>query len=213
MEKGIESVYKHHHQNRPPEFAVFGDARGNFFSSQIGKGKKVLDLGCRDGTLAKYFLEGNRVWGIDIDNEALGRAAEKGITTRQVDLNGSWDILNGEKFDAVVAAEVLEHLYFPEIVLDKINDVLNSGGVLVGSIPNAFSLKNRIRLLLGKKRYTTLGDPTHINHFSFNDLNNALKKKFTEVKIKPLVRKPFGPIARLMPGLIAYDFIFSAKKI
>lgn len=212
MKKGIEAVYQYHHQSRPSGFAVLSDERGKFFNDKIGAGKSILDLGCRDGTLARYFLKDNKVFGVDIDVQALRRAAGKGIITNQIDLNGSWEYLGREKFDVVVAAEILEHLYFPEVVLGKIFGVLKQGGILVGSIPNAFSLKNRVRLFLGMKKNTSLGDPTHINHFGFGELNRLLKKGFTKVLIKPLVRRPFGLLAKFVPGLVAYNFVFSAEK-
>ncbi|TSC96876.1 MAG: methyltransferase type 11 [Parcubacteria group bacterium Athens0714_26] len=212
MKNGIEEVYQYHHRSRPSGFAVLSDERGKFFNDWIGAGKSVLDLGCRDGTLARYFLKDNKVFGADIDAKALQKAAENGIITSQIDLNGSWEYLDGGKFDAVVAAEVLEHLYFPEVVLEKIFGVLKQGGILVGSVPNAFSLKNRIRLFWGRKKNTSLGDPTHINHFSFGELNQLLKKRFIKVQIKPLVRYPFGLFAKFVPGLVAYNFVFLAKK-
>ena len=41
------------------------------FKEWMGKNKKVLDLGCRDGTLTRHFIEQNEVTGMDIDKMAL----------------------------------------------------------------------------------------------------------------------------------------------
>ncbi len=48
--------------------------------------------------------------------------------------------------DYVMAFEIIEHLYYPDKVLQKIASHLKPGGVLIGSIPNGFSLINRIKL-------------------------------------------------------------------
>jgi len=53
-------------------------------------------------------------------------------------------------FDAVVAAEVLEHVVDTDHLLAEIARVLRPGGALVVTTPNLASLENRVRLLLGR---------------------------------------------------------------
>lgn len=209
--QSLEEMYTAHHRERRGEcFVLQGGVRGAFLREAIGTGKNVLDVGCRDGALTRYYSPGNTVVGLDIDRDALRRAKEAlGIETRQLDLNGPWSVPSGS-FDAVVAAEVIEHLYHPEIVLGKINATLRPGGILVGSIPNAFSLANRLRLLRGMKEGTPLADPTHINQFSRQEFETLLKKYFQEVEIIPLGR--FAFLERLFPGLFSFMMLFRAKK-
>ncbi|MEK7147961.1 MAG: class I SAM-dependent methyltransferase, partial [Patescibacteria group bacterium] len=176
-------IYKYHHStNRERGFSILKDERGRLLEDLIGEGKAVLDIGCRDGALTKYFVPGNTVLGVDIDDVALAEAAKLGIETKKVDLNGDWSELSGRKFDVVVAGEVLEHLYYPDQVSKKAAMLLNPGGLFVGSVPNAFSLKNRLRYLMGTKRYTPLSDPTHINHFHADELKKLLQKSFSKVE-------------------------------
>lgn len=213
MNKTLGSIYASHHaQRRGRDFVLFVKERGAFFRKYIGTGTYVLDIGCRDGVLTEEYRAGNRVVGIDIDREALARAKTRGIDARWIDLNGSWDALGKETFDAVVAAEVFEHLYYPSEVLAKVHSVLKPGGVLVGSVPNAFSLKNRFRFLFGKKRGTPLEDPTHINHFHIGELRRLLGTQFVSVEIIPFVRHPFSSVASWAPGFIAFSFLFAARK-
>ncbi len=48
----IEEIYSHHHtKNRGNNCILLGDERGAFLRQRIGKGKRVLDIGCRDGAL------------------------------------------------------------------------------------------------------------------------------------------------------------------
>jgi 2-polyprenyl-3-methyl-5-hydroxy-6-metoxy-1,4-benzoquinol methylase len=211
MQRPLETVYRDHHQERRgKDFVLLGDVRGAFLRDTIGTGKRVLDIGCRDGELTKAYREGNEVLGLDIDSAALERARTKlGIEVRQVDLNGEWDVLPGA-FDAVVAAEVLEHLYYPDRVLDRITAALTHDGVLVGSVPNAFSLINRLRYLRLQKKHTPLADPTHITHFAVEELRELLAARFEEVAVIGIGR--LGLLAQQFPQTFAFDLCFSARR-
>jgi len=208
----LKNIYEYHHKNKKKiGFSILEKERGILLKNFIGKGKKILDLGCRDGTLTKYFVEGNQVLGVDIDKNSLKIAKKNlGIEILEMDLNGDWQELGNKTFDVIVAGEILEHLYYPEIVLEKIKKRLNQNGVFIGSVPNAFSLKNRIRYFLGKKKNTPLEDPTHINHFSYKELKNLLTKYFKEVKIIGLGRYKF--LSRIFPNLFAFDLFFVCKN-
>jgi 2-polyprenyl-3-methyl-5-hydroxy-6-metoxy-1,4-benzoquinol methylase len=50
--------------------------RKEYLLEQIGRGKRVLDVGCLGGRISQLFLErNNEVWGVEI-NPAAARAAE-----------------------------------------------------------------------------------------------------------------------------------------
>ncbi len=205
-----KSLYeKHHLANRRPNFSILKDERGSIFASIIGKKNKILDIGCRDGALTKYFLPDNNVVGVDVDSIALSRARELGVDTVEMDIYSDWSILNQETFDVVVAGEVLEHLFHPGDILKKIHSKLVSGGVFIGSVPNAFSLKNRLRYLMGSKINTPLADPTHINQFSYCDLKDMLFSEFGNVTIIGLGR--YKKLAKYFPNLFAFDFVFICR--
>ncbi len=207
----LDKIYQSHHESGGRyDRALFRDTRGEFLRSRIGVGKRVLDIGCRDGALTSTYYKSNDVTGVDIDSNALDTAERNlGIKTMQFNLTDEWP-LAADSFDFVVAGEVLEHLYFPEKVVGQIARVLTPDGTLLGSVPNAFSLVNRIRFLLGKKRFTPLSDPTHINHFHRSELRETLARHFWEVRIYPLGR--FAFLDRLWPGMFSFILLFEAKK-
>lgn len=200
---------KHHHLHRSPGFSLFGEERGRMFADWIGHGKRILDIGCRDGALTQFYAKGNEVVGVDIDSDALERARiNLGIATASFDLNGNWE-LPLESFDVVVAAEVIEHLYFTDKVIEKICAILRKDGMFIGSVPNAFNIKNRIRLLMGNKAGTSLNDPTHINHFSYNELSNLLRKYFLNIEIVGFVgQNKLEFLGRFSPNLFSFQLIF-----
>ena len=212
MSSSLQKIYEEHHQNsREAGFSILKQDRGMFFKNLIGKNKRVLDIGCRDGALTSYFTEGNKVLGVDIDTKSLRRAEDVlGIETLCFDLQGDWSKLSGQSFDVVVAGEVLEHVYYPERIAGEVSRLLSAGGIFIGSVPNAFSLINRLRYLKGSKRFTPLSDPTHINQFSAEDLKKMLETSFADVSIKGLGR--LGFLARNFPSFFAFDLCFIAKK-
>ncbi len=213
MSESLLNTYRKHHDCRRREgFAVLEKERGALFKKLIGTGKRVLDLGCRDGVITEYFIEGNDVTGVDIDSHALDKAHRMlGIKTLCFDIQSdNWPI-ESNLFDAVVAGELLEHIYFPKEVMGKIHKILKPGGLFMGSVPNAFALKNRIKYLFAIKRGTPLEDPMHVNQFSWHELRELLGANFKEVKLFPLGKKYAG-LADRFPSFLGYSIAFFAKK-
>lgn len=212
MNNSLQNIYESHHsKNRPQNFSILEEERSDLLKKYIGTGKRILDIGCRDGNLTKHFVSGNTVTGVDIDSNALLKAKEKlSIETLILDLNGEWGELDGRKFDVIVAGEILEHLYYPDVVLKKVLKYLNEGGIFIGSIPNAFSLKHRIRYLFGTKKFTPLSDPTHINHFEYKEFKKLLNDYFSDVEIIGLGR--YKLLSKIFPSFVSFDFFFICKK-
>lgn len=212
MKKIIEEYTKRNTKSEGVDNLYESD-RGVLFKSIIGSGKNVLDLGCRHGSLTKYYIQGNKITGVDFDTENLKKLADTyGADTKFFDLNEDLTALGVGKWDAVVASEVLEHLYYPEHKTRQISQLLNKNGVFVGSVPNGFSLKNRIRYMLGKSEGTTMSEPTHITHFSYRTLKAMLGKHFEEVTIYPIQRKQYSFLTKLSPNLFGFMLAFSCKK-
>lgn len=209
MEDVTSRYQTHHESGNRYGFSMLEKERGALFRELIGQGKSVLDLGCRDGQLTAAFLPGNRVAGADIDDVALARAAEKGIEPIHLDLLGSWHELGNRQFDVIVAGEVIEHLFFPAEVLDKVLAHLAPTGILVGSVPNAFNIQTKLRFLLEQKRNTPLADPTHVNHFSRRELAQLLATRFREVSIYPLGK--YAWLDRVLPGAGSHTLAFCAR--
>jgi 2-polyprenyl-3-methyl-5-hydroxy-6-metoxy-1,4-benzoquinol methylase len=210
--QGLETVYHEHHKSRGDGFAILIKERGAFLRKHIGTGKKVLDLGCRDGTLTAEFVTGNTVTGVDVDTDALARAQKRlNIQTLHVDLNDTWNIpLN--TYDVVVASELIEHVYFPSVVFTKVHEVLREGGIFVGTVPHAYSMQSRIKFLFGIKRGTPLEDPTHINQFSYVEFRALLRDQFDIQEIVGLVPSRYRFLAHVFPFAFAHDLLFCVQK-
>ena len=216
QKEALADLYRKHHEKGSRYVYLYcGGARSPYLREWIGKGKKVLDLGCRDGTLTQEYAFGNEVIGVDIDKKALEMAEKRlGIGTLWLDLNKEWPF-EPESFDVIVACEILEHLFFMEPFLGKVYGTLRKGGLFIGSVPNAFRVRNRLKFLMGNEFET---DPTHVRQLSFSRLNGVLGSLFSKVEIVPIEGKvlPFLPVSKRIPRkvgrLFAKDLLWQAKK-
>jgi methionine biosynthesis protein MetW len=126
--------------------------------THIPAGARVLDLGCGDGgTAGRVLLErGCAYTGVDISENAVRHARERGLDARLVDDAASLPF-EADSFDAVLAIEVLEHLFLPYLAVVEARRVLTPRGVLVLSVPNVAYWRRRLDLaLLG--RWNPFGD-------------------------------------------------------
>ncbi len=119
------------------------------------KGPTVLDIGCAGhgpkpddphwlhGLLRNRFA---RVVGIDIDPPNVETLRRAGFENVHVASAENFEL--GEKFDSIVAGEVIEHLSNPGLFLDRAREHLRAGGRVVLTTPNPFSLFNMLYAFL-----------------------------------------------------------------
>lgn len=137
----------------------------------VGADKRVLDVGCWTGDLGRVLQRrGCTVSGFEIDAEAAAVAAEHlgRVVVGNLDRESLLDHFEPGTFDAVVFADVLEHLYDPRAALEDAVKLLAPGGRVVISIPNITHGSVRLANLQGRWNYTDTGllDRTHIRFWS-----------------------------------------------
>lgn len=114
---------------------------------------RVVDVGCRDGINAAFFKAScgvARMHGVDIADAPLVQARARGIeTARWISGETPFPAEDGT-FDAVVAMDVIEHLYDTEEFVRELARVTRAGGTLLITTPNLAWWRSRLRLLLGK---------------------------------------------------------------
>jgi len=205
-------------QSRGKYDYLYGDEkRKNLYVELIGKGHRILEVGCRSGNLTQYYHEGNEVVGVDVDRNAL-KEFEK-----RLNLKGHWVDVDSEvfpfddgEFDVVVFSEVMEHLRFPQRALEEIYRVLKLSGRLIGSVPNAFRLRNRMKFLFGKPFEV---DASHLRSYSYELLRRELSSFFEQIEIHPVSGHLLGggstgiPVFTWLPfrirALFALDLVFT----
>lgn len=144
----------------------------------VEQGSRVLELGPATGYMTHAFkARGCAVVGIELDAEMATRAEQ--FTARMIvgdidDLDLEAE-LGDERFDAIVAADVLEHLRDPLKAINDLKAFLKPDGYFVISFPNVAHGSVRLALLSGRFDYQDIGllDATHLRFFtreSFEEL-------------------------------------------
>ena len=175
----------------------------------VHAGERVLDVATGSGNAALAAARrGCSVVGLDYVPDLLERAriraAAEGVTADFIEGDAEALPFEDGSFDAVVAGELFEHLQFPDALVAEIVRVLRPGGVLAGSVPNAFRVQSRLRFLRGEPPED---DPTHLRMFSPAALRQLLSR-FGRVEL----RYVGGRYARLNARLFARDLVFTAVK-
>jgi 2-polyprenyl-3-methyl-5-hydroxy-6-metoxy-1,4-benzoquinol methylase len=118
----------------------------------------LLELGCGEGGLGALVKQRQkcRVVGIEIDHEASAIARKKIDDVYTGDVRHIIEILH-EKFDCVVASEIVEHVDDPWSLLSELREVTSPGGALVISIPNLANASVVGDLIAGRFDYTYVG--------------------------------------------------------
>jgi len=120
------------------EFKVIADL--------IEKDKKVLDVGCADGTLME-FLKDNKninIRGLELSKNRVQECIAKGLTVIEGNAEKDLKQFPDKSFDYVVLSQTLQAFLNPELV---INELLRVGKKAIVTIPNFGYWKVRLHLL------------------------------------------------------------------
>jgi len=168
------------------------------------KGLNILDLGCGSGYLCnKFITEGARsVVGVDIDRPVDFGFEGDNMHFLPLNLNSpNWAVdleakLKSEKFDLVLAFDIVEHLNAPSEFLRNINNLLAENGSLILTTPNT----NSWECMLFPKTWSGAKDPDHLTLFNTYSLSFILERTGFEIeKMQARINK-LGPLASLVPN-------------
>jgi 2-polyprenyl-3-methyl-5-hydroxy-6-metoxy-1,4-benzoquinol methylase len=158
-----------------------GGSAAAVLARMVEPGQRVLELGTGPGTVTRILhSKGCQVTGVEMDPETLATCAPFCERTVQANLEDpDWAAaLAGEKFDAVICADVLEHLRNPRPLLQQLHSFLKPGGSVLMSLPNASHLTVVASLLGGRFPYQKNGllDHTHLKFYGREDLEALLRE-------------------------------------
>ena len=180
---------------------------------------RVIDLGCGKGDFTlkvKDRMNCKEIYGVDILEDALTEARNKGIKAEKMDLNEGIKF-SDSNFHVVVSNQVLEHLFFPSNFIQEVYRILEENGYAVISTENLSSWDNIISLLFGYTPFSMEFDqiktgnpfsphdkekrgeyPSHVRIFSFNGLIDLFRfHGFKIEKVSASGYLPFNFLANL----------------
>jgi O-antigen biosynthesis protein len=158
----------------------FSDAKPAFLQLIDPRGLRVLDLGCGGGHNGAMLKKAGarEVVGVERDPGAAQDARKRLDRVIECDLTKLDPAdLGDELFDAILASDVLEHLYDAENVLARAVARLRPGGAVVLSLPNISNVYVVSQLLLKTwpRRDSGIFDRTHVRFFAKRDMVHLLQ--------------------------------------
>ncbi len=133
---------------------------------------RLLDVGCATGIFLKAANASFKYsFGIDISKYATGFAV------KELNVNAKYGTISDlnfsqQYFDVITMWDVIEHVKDPNKYIDKISNIIRTGGLLVLSTGNIESLMFKIQ----KKKWHLLIPPKHLFYFSPKTISMLLNK-------------------------------------
>jgi 2-polyprenyl-3-methyl-5-hydroxy-6-metoxy-1,4-benzoquinol methylase len=168
-------------------------------------GLRVLDVGCGFATTTERIQAlGNRVTGVDSSAEAFALASQRIERTVHADVRDVATVIaqiGGDRFDAIIFADMLEHLPDPSETLRAYLPLLAEGGSVFVSLPNIALWSVRLSIAVGRFEYQDTGvlDRTHLRFFTRNSARRLLREAGldpTRVTYNPGLVRPFVPLIK-----------------
>jgi SAM-dependent methyltransferase len=193
----VRAYYEAFWEDQPPDPEPWAWAkRRALLLSEVGKGERVLDLGCGAGRFVRALQEhGADPIGVEIAEAALRRAKGNapGADLRLMAPDGAVPLEDGE-IDLVWCSEVLEHVADTAHTLSEIRRVLHTGGRLLVTTPYHGRARNTaIALARWETHFDPLGQ--HLRFYTRRSLRATLEQfAFEDIHITtsggpPLLRE------------------------
>jgi methionine biosynthesis protein MetW len=213
---------------------VYSYEKGNpFVIGLVPKdAKHILDVGCGAGDTGGVLHEmGYIVDGITLSED---EKREAGKVMRNVWVHNAEQGLPAEmteQYDVVILSHVLEHICYPQRLLQDVRNRLKPGGILIVALPNLMHFNSRWKLTRGNFKYQEYGiwDYTHFRWYTFKSAQDLLRennytvekadvsgwipfehrlKKITPAGIRNGI---FNMLKKISPGLFGFQLLYVAR--
>lgn len=100
--------------------------------------RRTLEVGCGAGIFSEQLKDnfGAETWGVEYEADVAELAAQKLHCVIKGSFEDAISKLPHQYFDCIIFNDVLEHLVDPYSALIMAKNLLDTGGVIVASIPN-----------------------------------------------------------------------------
>ncbi|MEM6690626.1 MAG: class I SAM-dependent methyltransferase, partial [Planctomycetota bacterium] len=123
-------------------------------------GGRILDIGCSNGEFLRFLPDQWAKYGIEPSTEAAEIAISSGIEILSSTLDGLRD---QDKFDAIVAMDVMEHLPSPLTFINQVASHLSPGGIFIVTTGNTDAWSWRLQ----KSQYWYCASfPEHVSFYN-----------------------------------------------
>ena len=160
---------------RAARAAAYERARPEILQHVPQTARRVLDLGCATGTTGAALKQRQEVEvvGVELEPEYAREAA----TRLDHVITGDVETATPDgRFDALIAADILEHLRDPWAALRRYAQQLEPGATVIVSLPNVAHWSTYAHLARGSwpRRPEGIFDATHLRWFTLRDARELL---------------------------------------
>lgn len=158
--------------------------------------KTVLDIGCGNAAFTNELARaGLQMTGTDSSHSGLeiARAEYPAVKLRHSSIDEPLETDLRGQYDAAIAVEVIEHLFFPRHLFERASEALRPGGIFIVSTPYHGYWKNLAVALAGKydEHWHPLRDFGHVKFFSLETLGALFEEQgFTVARQRRCGRVP-----------------------
>jgi methionine biosynthesis protein MetW len=185
-------------------------------SKIIQNNKRVLDVGCGDGTLMEYLKNNqkNDVRGLEPKKDLVQKCISRGLSVIEGDAEKELIQFPEKSFDYVVLSQTLQAFLYPEEVLSQL---LRIGKQTIVTIPNFGYWKIRLHLLFKGTMPVTKNIPydwyntPNLHMCTIQDFVNFCYNK--NIKIDKSMCLTNEKISEITKGNMKYKNIFSQLGI
>jgi methionine biosynthesis protein MetW len=174
----------------------------------------VLDLGCGDCELLSILVKekGVRANGIEIDEQAIYKCVEKGLSVFHEDIEEGLSGYPDESFDYVVMNGSLQQVKKPDTVF---KEALRVGKKLIVGFPNVLHYSSRLQMVLGRVPVTPSlpyqwYDTPNLHFLSILDFQDYCKLRGLKIEASAFLSKERR--VRFLPNLFAEQGLFLLSK-
>jgi 2-polyprenyl-3-methyl-5-hydroxy-6-metoxy-1,4-benzoquinol methylase len=168
--------------NRPSNY--YSNARPDIAALVPPEARRVLDVGCGAGELGQLLRQrGHWVGGVELVPAVAAQAALHLDEVVCADIDSDALPWPPGSFDAVLCADVLEHLADPWGAVGRLVQLLAPGGWLIASVPNVQNYRVIRGLLRGRWTYRPRGilDHGHLRFFTREGIRDLYAQASLEV--------------------------------
>ena len=161
--------------------------------------KRILDLGCGNGSTCKWLKENNyceTTYGIEKFNINQIEIKQNIDFFCEANLETD-DFFPNVKFDLILVLDVIEHLSNPWEFIKKIKNKLDKNGKIIFIIPNVLHYSVLKMLILNKDwKYQDSGimDKTHLRFFTRKSIINLFTEN--DLRIEDLKFFPINQMSK-----------------